>query len=714
MNSKLFETIFENNLLTVEINKLAKQANGNVLVRYKDTVILNIAVLGKTDVVLPYFPLMVNYQEKLYAAGKIPGSFAKREGKPSDHEVLISRLIDRALRPLFPDNLKKEVQLVSTVLSSDPDCNNEIFSLLGCSLALLVSNIPFTEAVASVCVGCVKDRFVINPTLKEKEKSSFLLTLSGTKYSLNMIEAIANEISEQVLLEAMFLGHQKIKQLCLFQEQIKEELNLTKIQLYPTIYNEKLKKIMEDLYKSQIQQFLEDSYRNKTDNVVFNQNIKKLKSEILIYFQTTHFSNKESNLFLDLENDANSLVQIEKLFDHLISQFFRKMIIQEKKRVDGRKLDEIRSINTQINLLPRAHGSAIFTRGQTQSLAVVTLGTLNESKTIDDLSEEEKKRFILHYNFPSFATGEIGRYNAPSRREIGHGILAEKALHYMLPLKEDFPYTIRVVSEILESNGSSSQATICAASMALMDAGVPLKKAVAGIAMGLFYYEKKAIILSDIQGLEDKEGDMDLKVSGTEKGITALQMDIKIKEITFDILKEALSKARLGYMEILTKMNQTISTSKQQLSIYAPKVQVIHVKTDKIRDIIGAGGKIISQIIENHDNVKIDIQQDGKIFIIHHNPNIVQKTSEYILNLVQDIKVGNIYEVTVSRILKDKKGQSFGAILEVFSNIEGFIHISQLTNTRVEKVEDVLEIGDKIRVRCISINEKGKIDFSLK
>lgn len=714
MNSKLFETIFEDNLLTVEINKLAKQANGTVLIRYKDTVILNIVVLGKTDVALSYFPLMVHYQEKLYAAGKIPGSFAKREGKPSDHEVLISRLIDRSLRPLFPANLKKEVQLVSTVLSSDPDCNNEIFSLLGSSLALLISDIPFIEAVASVCIGYIHDQFIINPTLKEKEKSSFLLTLSGTKYSLNMVEAIADETSEQVLFEAMLLGHQKIKQLCFFQEKIKEEIKPTKIQLSPSIYNEKLKQFVEDLYQPKIQQLLENSYQNKMNNYFLSQNIKNLKNEVLMYFQTKNFKNNETTSLLDLGNDSVNLMQIEKIFDHLFSQVFRKMIIYEQKRVDGRKLDEIRSINTQINLLPRAHGSAVFTRGQTQSLTVVTLGTLSESKTIDDLSEEEKKRFIFHYNFPSFATGEIGRYIAPSRREIGHGILAEKALHYVLPSVEKFPYTIRVVSEILESNGSSSQATICAASMSLMDAGVPLKKAVAGIAMGLFYSDKKSIILTDIQGIEDKEGDMDLKIAGTEKGITALQMDIKIKEITFDILKEALTKARLGRIEILSKMNETVSTHKKQLSLYAPKVKVINVKPDKIRDIIGAGGKIISHIIEKHDNVKIDIQQDGKIFIMHHNQNIVQKTSEYILSLSQDIQLGGIYEVTVSRILKDKKGHSFGAILEVFTNIEGFIHISELTNTRVEKVEDILNIGDRIRARCININEKGKIDFSLK
>ncbi|MDV3198376.1 MAG: polyribonucleotide nucleotidyltransferase [Vigna little leaf phytoplasma] len=715
MKLKIFQTVFENNLLTLEINHFAKQTNGTVLVRYKDAVILNVVILGKTDVLVTYVPFMVIYQEKLYAAGKIPGSFTKREGKPSDHEISCSRLIDRSLRPLFPNGLKKEIQLISTVLSSDPDCNNEILALFGSSLALLISNIPFEEAVSSVCIGQINDKFIINPNSKEKEESNFLLILSGTKYNLNMIEAIANEVSEEVLLEAMSLGHKKIRELCLFQEKIKKELNVKKIILSEKKFDESLIENMKTLYQSQMKQLLIQSYENKKDKIHFSQDIAILKEKVLMDFQEKYFHKQKSVFISNLLDDAKkNLIQIEEVFDFLLTQIFRKMIIQEQKRIDGRKLDEIRPITTQINLLPRAHGSAMFTRGSTQSLAVVTLGTLRESKTIDDLSEEEKKRFILHYNFPPFATGEIGRYIAPSRREIGHGLLAEKALYYVLPSETDFPYTIRVVSEILESNGSSSQATICATSMALMDAGVPLKKAVAGIAMGLFYHKDKAVILSDIQGIEDQKGDMDFKVAGTDKGVTALQMDIKINEITLDILKEALIQARAGRFEILKKMNMSITVSKKNLSVYAPKVKVIYVKTDKIRDIIGTGGKVISQIIENHDNVKIDIHPDGKILITHYEQNIVQKTADYILNLVQEIKIGENYEVTVCKFLKDNFGNSFAAIVELTpGGIKGFVNLNNLFHKRVGKIEKVLKIGDKVLVKCIHINEKGKIDFSL-
>lgn len=705
MDSQIFETIFENNLLTVEINSLATQANGSVLLRYKESVILTVSVSSQKETILSYFPLTVVYQEKLYAVGKIPGSFTKREGRPSDREILNSRLIDRTLRPLFSKNFKKEIQIVNTILSSDYDCYNEIFAILTSSLSLLISDIPFIESVSAVCVGRIDSKFIVNPNLDQRDKSDFLLTLSGTKESLNMIEAFAKETPEEVLLEAMIYGHEIIKKLCIFQDEIMDKINPQKRNIEKLDFNKELYSNIKSKYSNQIEYILSKSSQQKQDTKLFKSDIDQLKEQILTEYQNDEFI---------LSGDQQTLVQVENIFNDLFRKEFRKMIIKDKKRIDGRRLDEIRPIQSKISLLPRAHGSALFTRGKTQSLSVVTLGTLRESKMIDDLTEEEEKRFILHYNFPPFSVGEIGRYIAPSRREIGHGILAEKALFHLLPSEEEFPYSIRVVSEILESNGSSSQATICAASMALMDAGVPLKKLIAGIAMGLFYDNEEYVILSDIQGLEDHEGDMDLKVAGTKKGITALQMDIKIKNINFDILKELLNKARIGRIEILEKMNLVITDNKKEVSVYAPKVKVINVQAGKIRDIIGTGGKIISRIIEKYDNVQIDIKQNGKIFITHHNIDIVNNVADYILNLVKDIKVGEVYQVTVLKILSNKQGQSFGAIVEIFPGVEGFIHVSQLADTRTEHVQNVLNIGNKVFVKCIDIDNKGKIFLSLK
>ncbi|RAM57860.1 polynucleotide phosphorylase [Candidatus Phytoplasma oryzae] len=713
MNYHKFKTIFENNLLTIEINKLARQANGTVLVSYNDTVILSVALMKDLENTLNYFPLMVLYQEKLYAAGKIPGSFSKREGKPSDQEILNARLIDRSLRPLFDNKFKNEVQLVNTVLSSNIDCNNEVLALLGSSLSLLISDIPFEEPVAGVCVGKVNNKLIINPNAQERENSEFLLILSGTQKNINMIEAIAKETLEEDLLEAMILGHKFIKKLCIFQQKIKKKINPQKKNVLLSENNKKLQEEIFNKYNHKIKEifYCSDNKNNiKIPKKEINQKIKKIKNIII-----KEYRNNDENINILLDKTKEKFFQIEDIFDILLKNEIRFKIIKEQKRIDDRSLDEIRNINIQIKLLPRVHGSAIFNRGETQSLAVVTLGSLNESKTIDDLSEEEEKRFILHYNFPSFSVGEVGRYLAPTRREIGHGMLAEKALSYLLPSEDEFPYTIRVVSEILESNGSSSQATICATSMALMDAGVPIKKAVAGISIGLFYEnDQNYFLVSDINGLEDYAGDMDFKVAGTKKGITTLQMDIKIKNVNFNILKEALQKAKIGRMHILKAMNLIISEPRANLSFYAPKVKIIKIKTDKIRDVIGAGGKIISRIIEKYDNVKIDIQQDGKILIFHQNSEIVEKASEYILNLVKDIKVGEIYKVTVLKFLTDKKGQDFGVIVEIFPGIEGFIHISEISFSRISKIKNVMNIGDILIVKCISVNGKGRIEFSLK
>ncbi|EMR14439.1 MULTISPECIES: polyribonucleotide nucleotidyltransferase [Candidatus Phytoplasma] len=720
MTLKVFETTFENNLLIIEVNKLAKQANSSILVRYKDTVLLSVLVIGDNEVSLDYLPLMIFYQEKFYAAGKIPGNFSKREGKPSDAGILNARLIDRTLRPLFIKNFNKEIQIVNTILSNDDSCNNEIFAILGSSLASLISDAPFDKAVAAVCVGRINNKFIINPDPQQKNISDLWLLLSGTEDKLNMIEISSKEISEKDLISAMLFGHEFIKQLCSFQEEIKRKLNIVKnihsINNYNIDLFNKFKFKYFDIFKNNFKKLINKKFVKK----IFSDEINNIKHIIWEKFiEDKEFVINIPKDFIVVCEHQYKLEKTKEQFTHMFNDLFtdimREIVLKEKKRIDGRTLNEIRVIQTEVGVLPRTHGSALFSRGETQSLAVVTIGALSECKLIDDLSEEEKESFIVHYNSPPFAVGSIGKYMMPSRREIGHGMLTKKALSNVLPIEKDFPYTIRVVSEILESNGSSSQATICAASMALMDAGVPLLRPVAGLAMGLFFEnEDNYAILSDIQGLEDQKGDMDFKIAGTIKGITAAQMDIKIEGISFNILQEVLEKSRLGRIEILEKMNNTIQKPREHMSVYVPKVKMINIPVDKIRDIIGAGGKIINQIIETYDNVKIDIQQNGNIFIMHNNESIVNKVSNYILNLVDEIKIGKVYEVTVIKILYDKKsGHSFAAIVQIFPGIEGFIHISKLSNSKVECVEDVISIGQKVLAKCICINEKGKIDLSL-
>ncbi|MDO8054039.1 polyribonucleotide nucleotidyltransferase ['Opuntia sp.' phytoplasma] len=721
MTLKVFETTFENNLLIVEINKLAKQANSSVLIRYKDTVLLSVLVIGNNEVCLDYLPLMIFYQEKFYAAGKIPGNFSKREGKPSDAGILNARLIDRTLRPLFNKNFNKEIQIVNTILSNDDSCNNEIFGILGSSLAALISNVPFYKAVSAVCVGRVNNQFIINPNPQQKNISDLWLVLSGTKEKLNMIEVSSKEISEKDLISAMIFGHNFIKKLCIFQEEIINNLNIIKNIDLTNNYDINLYNKFKFKYFEIVKNTLQTEINKKFIKKNFSDTINNLKHFILEKYI------EDKDFVIDNDIFQNSIVSCENhklekikeqfmhLFNDLLTDLMREMVLKEKRRIDGRTLNKIRSIETEVGILPRTHGSAIFSRGETQSLAVVTIGALSECKLIDDLSEEDKESFIVHYNSPPFAVGSTGKYMMPSRREIGHGMLTKKALSHVLPMEKDFPYTIRVVSEILESNGSSSQATICAASMALMDAGVPLLRPVAGLAMGLFFSsENDYVILSDIQGLEDQKGDMDFKIAGTVQGITAAQMDIKIEGISLDILQEVLEKARLGRIEILKKMNMTIQNPREHMSAYVPKVKMITIPVDKIRDIIGTGGKIINQIIDTYDNVKIDIQQNGNIFIMHNSENIVNQVSNYILNLVDEIKIGKFYEVTVMKILYDKKnGHSFAAIVQIFPGIEGFIHISKLSNIKVERVEDVVSVGQKVLAKCIFINEKGKIDLSL-
>ncbi len=701
---KVFETTLGGRPLIVEIGEVAKQANGAALVRYGDSVVLS-AVTAKT---YPsggdFFPLMVIYQEKMYAAGKIPGGFLRREGRPSEHETLTSRLIDRPLRPLFPAGFKNEVQVINTVLSSDPNCTPEMAAMFGSSLVLGISNIPFDGPIAGVIVGRVDGEYVLNPTPEQMELSDIDLTVSGTKKAINMVEAGAKQVSEEDMLGAILFGHNAIKTLIAFQEKIIEEIKPEKMDYEVLIIPEELKKAV-----------YADTYDELVAAVsIFDKLERYRKIDEIIEATKEKFGDKaffkliEGKEVFDQKEYGNYQAQLDAILNGIVTGEVRRLITEDKVRPDGRKVDEIRPLSSRVDLLPRAHGSALFTRGQTQALGSVTLGALGENQIIDGLGEEDTKRFMLHYNFPPFSVGETGRYGSPGRREIGHGALGQRALAQVLPSEEEFPYAIRVVSEILESNGSSSQATICAGSMALMAAGVPILAPVAGIAMGLIMEGEHYTILSDIQGMEDHEGDMDFKVAGTTEGITALQMDIKISGITEEILREALAQAKESRLFILDHMNTTISEVRPELSAYAPKVKMIRINPDKIRDVIGAGGKIITQIIEDNDQVKIDIEQDGRVFIMHSDSKVIDKVSKQIADLVREAEVGKIYEGTVVRIEK------FGCFVELWAGAQGLVHISRLAKERVEKTEDVVSVGDQILVKCIGIDDKGRIDLSRK
>ncbi|MBP5836035.1 polyribonucleotide nucleotidyltransferase [Candidatus Phytoplasma meliae] len=706
MLKKVFENTDLKNPFKVEIDTYARSVDASVLVRFQDTVVLTTTVFSRCPNNFDFLPLTVIYQEKFYAAGKIPGSFLRREGRLNDHEVLTSRLIDRSLRPLFPASFKQEMQVINTVLSSDPDFKSELASIIGSSLSLLISEIPFFEPVSGVYVGKIDDQLIINPTLQQLSNSSLHLMVSGTKNNIIMIEAHANEVSEEVFLEAISFAHRYIKKLCLFQENIKKEIGKTK-----NFNNcDSIDLTLEKEFNLQYQSKIMEAVLKFSDRTEKNH-LQLLKEEILEKArQKPFFKTIQKVTFFDFEAQKKYLQTIETLSQKLFKQEIRNYIIKEQKRPDQRDLEEIRALDSQIDLLPRTHGSALFTRGKTQSLAVVTLGSLSESKIMDGLNDEQNKRFMLHYNFPPFAVGAIGRYAAPSRREIGHGALAEKAILPFLPQENDFPYTIRVVSEILESNGSSSQATVCATSMALMAAGVPLKKAVAGISIGLCFDQKtnEYAVLTDIQGLEDHIGDMDLKIAGSTQGITALQMDLKIQGISEKILTESLFRAKKGRLHILAHMNNIIALPRVEISQYSPKVKMIQIRPEKIRDVIGTGGKIINQIIEAHNGVKIDIEQDGRVFVMHSDLEMVDKTVSFIENLIQEIKVGNSYQATILRFLTDKYGKIVGAVAQIFQGIEGLIHSNQIKS---QKITDILKIGEKVLVKCIKINERGRIDF---
>jgi polyribonucleotide nucleotidyltransferase len=675
--------------LTVEIGQLAKQANGAVLVRYGDTVVLSTATASKEPKNVDFFPLTVNYEERLYAVGKIPGGFIKREGRPSEKAILASRLIDRPIRPLFAEGFRNEVQIVSMVMSVDQDCSPEMAAMFGSSLALTISDIPFEGPIAGVTVGRVDGEFVINPSVAQMEKSDMHLVVAGTKDAINMVEAGADEVPEEIMLEAIMFGHEEIKRLVAFQEEIAAKVGKEKMEVVLYELDPQLEAEIRELAEADIKRAVQ-----VPEKLAREAAIDEVKANVLAKYE-------------EQEADEETLKQVNEILHKLVKEEVRRLITEEKIRPDGRRVDEIRPLSSAVGLLPRTHGSGLFTRGQTQALSVCTLGALGDVQILDGLGIEETKRFMHHYNFPPFSVGETGAMRGPGRREIGHGALGERALEPVIPSEKEFPYTIRLVSEVLESNGSTSQASICASTLAMMDAGVPIKAPVAGIAMGLVKNGDHYTILTDIQGMEDHLGDMDFKVAGTEKGVTALQMDIKIKGLSREILEEALQQARKGRLEILKHMMQTISEPRKELSKYAPKILTMQINPEKIRDVIGPSGKQINKIIEE-TGVKIDIEQDGTIFISSVNEEMNQKAKKMIEDVVREVEVGKVYLGKVKRIEK------FGAFVELFSGKDGLVHISELAEDRVGRVEDVVAIGDEILVKVMEIDKQGRVNLSRK
>ncbi|MED4968539.1 polyribonucleotide nucleotidyltransferase [Geobacillus sp. NFOSA3] len=686
---RIFSIDWAGRPLVVEIGQLAKQANGAVLVRYGDTVVLNTATASKEAKNVDFFPLTVNYEERLYAVGKIPGGFIKREGRPSEKAILASRLIDRPIRPLFAEGFRNEVQIVSMVMSVDQDCSPEMAALFGASLALTISDIPFEGPIAGVTVGRVDGEFVINPTVEQLEKSDIHLVVAGTKDAINMVEAGADEVPEEVILEAIMFGHEEVKRLIAFQEEIAAQVGKEKMEV--VLYE------LDPQLEAEIRQLAEEDIKRAVqvpEKLARDAAIEEVKASVIAKYE-------------EQEADEETLKQVNEILHKLVKEEVRRLITEEKIRPDGRKIDEIRPLSSEVGVLPRTHGSGLFTRGQTQVLSVCTLGALGDVQILDGLGIEETKRFMHHYNFPPFSVGETGPMRGPGRREIGHGALGERALEPVVPSEKEFPYTIRLVSEVLESNGSTSQASICASTLAMMDAGVPIKAPVAGIAMGLVKNDDNYTILTDIQGIEDHLGDMDFKVAGTAKGVTALQMDIKIKGLSREILEEALQQAKKGRMEILEHMMQTIREPRKELSKYAPKILTMQINPEKIREVIGPSGKQINKIIDE-TGVKIDIEQDGTIFISSVNEAMNQKAKQIIEDIVREVEVGQIYLGKVKRIEK------FGAFVELFNGKDGLVHISELAEERVGRVEDVVSIGDEILVKVMEIDKQGRVNLSRK
>ena len=704
---KTFELDFHGKKIVVENGELAKQADGAVLVRYNDTVVLTASVVSKTaNLLSDFFPLTVNYQEKLYSVGKIPGGFIKREGRPSEAATLAARMIDRPMRPLFPEGFKNEVQVISTVLSVDQDCSPELTAMLASSLAVSISKIPFNGPIAGVKVGRVDGEFIVNPTPEELEKSDLDLTVAGTKDAINMVEAGAKQVSEDVMLDALMFGHAAVKELIEFQEKIIEEIGSPKMEYETLTPEDELVKRIRELITDKMDKALR--IKEKLEKYAA---IDAIKEEMIELFT------KENEDKLKEQELKELLVKVQMVVSEVEYELFRSIVVKEHIRSDGRQMDEIRPLSTDIDLLPRTHGSALFTRGETQALSITTLGALNEHQVIDGLGLEDQKRFMLHYNFPQFSVGETGRYGAPGRREIGHGALGERALAQVIPSEEEFPYTIRVVSEILESNGSSSQASICAGCMSLMTAGVPIKAHVAGIAMGLITHEDDYTILTDIQGMEDHLGDMDFKVAGTKDGITALQMDIKIKGITKEILKEALAQAKKARLEILDVIKNQIAEPRKEVSKYAPKMETFMINPLKIKDVIGKGGEMITKIIceasnvtevTNVNAVKVELEDDGRVIIYHSDKEIIDKTRKMIEEITREVEEGKIYNAKVVKV------EDFGCFVEIWPGCEGLVHVSQLAHERVEKPSDVVAVGDEILVKALGADKRGRQNFSRK
>lgn len=684
--------------ITVETGEIAKQADGAVIIRYGDTVTLSTACASnQAKEGIDFFPLTVSFEEKLYSVGKIPGGFLRREGRPSEHATLTARMIDRPIRPLFAEGFRNEVQVVNTVLSVDQDASPEMAAMFGASLALCISDIPFNGPIAGVKVGRINGELVANPTVAQMEESDIDLTVAGTAQALNMVEAGAKEVSEEDMLAALMFGHEQIKKLCAFQEEIVAACGKEKREIELYAVDETIDREVRANFAAQIRAAV--SIKEKLERYGKIDDLTDEAAEMI--------ANKE----YESEKDQNNAVkQAREICRGIEADEVRRLIIEDKVRPDGRQIDEIRPLNSQVDLLPRVHGSALFTRGETQVLSTTTLGALNDNQIIDDLTVVDSKRFMHHYNFPPYCVGETGRMGNPGRREIGHGALGERALAQVLPSVDEFPYTIRTVADVMESNGSSSQASICAGTMSLMAAGVPIKAPVAGIAMGLIMDDNsgKYTVLTDIQGMEDHFGDMDFKVAGTKNGITALQMDIKVTGITKNIFEEALAQAHKARLEILDNMLACIPSPREQLSPYAPKIAMMNIDPDKIKDVIGPGGKMINEIIAQCDNVKIDIDDDGKVVIYHNDYDTIEKAKQMISDIVRVAKVGDVYAAKVVRLEK------FGAFVNLFGNTDGLLHISKISHHRVDKVEDVLKLGDIIDVKVTEIDNKGRINVSAK
>ena len=699
----VFEMDFYGRNIKVEIGEYAKQTNGSCLVRYGDTAVITAAVMSKNAITADFFPLTVLYQERLYSVGKIPGGFIKREGKPTEAATLASRLIDRPLRPLFAEGFRNEVQVISTVLSVDQDNSPEMTAMLGSSIALSISDIPFEGPIAGVVVGRIDGNFIINPTSEQLEKTDITLTVAGTKDAINMVEAGCHEVSEEDMVEALMFGHEAIKKLIAFEEEIVKAVGKEKIAVELASFDEELERKVRDFASPKMKEAIQ--IKEKIEKYAA---IDKVKEDTIVYINEEYKDSEDLEKFV---SDASKIV------DLIEGEEVRNMITIDKIRPDGRAMDEIRPLSCDIDLLARTHGSAIFTRGQTQVLATTTLGALGEHQILDVLGIEEEKRFMLHYNFPAFSVGETGRYGSPGRREIGHGALGERALLQVMPSEEEFPYTVRVVTEVLESNGSSSQESICSGCLSLMAAGVPIKAPVAGIAMGLITKDDKYTILTDIQGLEDHMGDMDFKVAGTREGICALQMDIKIKGVTKEILAEALAQAKKARMQILDVMADVIKEPRKELSEYAPKIETFTINPEKIKDVIGRGGEMITKIIleasnvktvNDKDAVKVDLEDDGRVIIYHNDKEIIRRTREIIEAVVREVEENVVYDAKVVKV------EDFGCFVELWQGCEGLVHVSQLSTEHVNKPSDIVKVGDIIKVKSMGYDKKGRLNLSRK